>query len=57
VLNGTVTAWCGNNSLQLKSGEIILATQPTSYTLETTGEKALVFKASIPSSSQISNQP
>ena len=55
VLNGTVTARCENDSLQLKSGEIIFSPQSASYTLETTGESALLFKASIPSTSQFSN--
>jgi len=57
VLSGTVTARCENESLQLKAGEIMLAPQTTSYTLETTGKSVVVFKASIPSTSQISNQP
>jgi len=56
VLNGAVTARCGNDSLHLKSGEIMLAPQSTSYALETTGESALVFKASIPPSIQVSHQ-
>ena len=57
VLNGTVMARRGNDSLQLKPGEIMLAPQSINYTLETIGATALVFKASLPSSSQISNQP
>ena len=48
VLNGTVMARSGTDSLQLKAGEIMLAPQTTSYALETTGESAVVFKASTP---------
>ena len=54
VLNGAVMARCENDSLQLNSCEIMLAPQSTSYALETTGKSALMFKASLPSSSQIS---
>ena len=48
VLDGTVMARSGTDSLQLKVGEIMLAPQTTSYALETTGESAVVFKASTP---------
>jgi mannose-6-phosphate isomerase class I len=48
VLNRQVSAHGRNNSLLLKTGDILLAPQTTNYTLEAANEPAVVFRASIP---------
>ncbi|TWU39593.1 mannose-6-phosphate isomerase, class I [Novipirellula artificiosorum] len=48
VMKGSLSALSGDQSLQLKAGEILLAPQTLSYTLDAGAEPTVLFKASTP---------